>query len=197
MNLLSKTVLVSVLVSLAVVIGGFYFADVGKKLAAVSGPDIDFPYQTINGVGRYYVSQPMAATSSSICLIQNPYATTTVLENFSAFVTGNAWGANQTVDLSTSTTALISSSSTPPLVLAFPINTEGGVFSWYPSTATTTKSGGASGNGVLEAFNSKNGTTNAILRSGEVITLKIATATPSVVTNGGLTGTCNATFRKL
>lgn len=212
MNLssLSKTVLVSALVFMVVVVGVFYFVPtkverIIERFGATPGQSFDSGYVTFNGVEYFYGKQEMAATSTSLCAFTNPFTATTSVLSWHDSVTRNLTGANQTADLGTTTTIGGVSSSSPPFLLGVGITTTGNGSSagrehmWLPSTASTTKSGGASGVGALEAFNSVTGASHAILRAGEVLEFRIASSTRMTVTNGtnDIDGTCQAVFQKL
>lgn len=204
---LVSVVLVSVLVSIAVVVGGFYFADVGEKLSAVPGPTQTENCISIGGVETCTYRLGMAATSTSLCVLDvtNTIGATSSIEFLGTSVTANRTGANQTVDISTTTATGGFGSSSPPIVLGWGLTTTGSGSSWgrhmawFPSTATTTKTGGASGAGILEAFNSVTGQSNVIVRPGERLTWRVATATVMTVTDGtnDIDGFCNVKLQKL
>lgn len=158
----------------------------GKVLGSTPTLDgIDSPYAKINGLGQYYYTQPMMATSSVLCSIQNPFKATSTLLNYSAVITGNG-SAPQVADLSTSTNAFASTS--PALMRG---RTFAGLdsFFWTPTNPTSTDARtiglvGASGDNTM------------ILGPSDYVNLRIATSTP---TSGIVVwrGRCSGVIQKL
>lgn len=145
---------------------------------------IDSPYMKINNNKSYSYYQPMAATSSVICSIRNPYGTST-LTNFRAFASSSAAFGSQTIDLSTSTT--LGGSSSPAFVRAYPA---GAVWymSWVPQASTT--------NTQLLGPDSTlyTGASNNIIHPGEYVNFRIATATAGTFQAGYEVGACEGSF---
>lgn len=72
--------LVVVLGVLAIVFGTLYYATPKQKppLGSITGPDFYFPYVNYNGFRTYYYHVPANTSSTTICSIQTPNATTTL-----------------------------------------------------------------------------------------------------------------------
>lgn len=146
-------------------------ASVQQTLAGVPTLDgVDVPYVSIGGVKQFYYSQPIAATSTTLCSLKNPYnATSTLLSWHLTSFGGNGIDVNLNADLATSTTNL--GTSTVALVKNVTLPT-GSAFNvhWLANSATTSV-------GVLKGVND-NGTSNIILGPSEYVNFRTGTATP-------------------
>ena len=187
----TKKVWIAVVVIAIIAIIG-WFVPVGQNgqtivetLGAVPTLDgVDHPYVTINGVKTYNYSQFMAATSSVVCSVKNPFNATSTLNWYSAIVTskGNI-SQIQFVDVSTSTTALASSS---PAFLQVKLGGSlGHIYYSINATTTNTRLVGLSKNLAS--------TTDAIVGPSEYVNMKIATGTPGTF-GSYWTGTCQGQF---
>lgn len=169
---------------------------VEKPSGALAGPDIPYRDVCIGGVCSHYEQQPLAATSSVICSIPIPTATST-LAAFNMTVTGNNLVAAQTLDVSTSTSQFAQiagnyGSSTPAYIFAASLPAAGQKsFFWRSGNSSTTNSK-AWGSDTL--FN----TGEALIVSSTTQTylnVRIATGTPGTWASGNyLTGSCSAKF---
>jgi len=83
------------------------------KLGAVVGPDLYSPYFNVNGVRRWFISQPMNRATTTLCTLRAPSATSTI--NFVSFQITTGTSTAATIDIGTSTTAF---STTTNLVAA-------------------------------------------------------------------------------
>lgn len=73
-----------------------------QKFGSLTGPDINYPYLSVNGVIKYYTSQPFSAATTTPCSIQAPASTSTLQFVSWQITTGTSTAA--TIDLGTSTT---------------------------------------------------------------------------------------------
>lgn len=163
------------------------------RLGAVATLDgVDNPYTTINGVGTYYYSQPITATSSAFCSIRNPYATTTIPRSLNVQVSANGMGAT-IIDISTSTSQY--GTSSPAFVKAFSLgaNAAGNII-WAGGSGTSTSAT------VLGLTNTAtgvtNGTSDIFLKANEYITFRISSSTPGTFTTY-LSGRCTGVLQSL
>lgn len=143
-------------------------------------------YWTIGSINYASVQVSMAATSSVPCSIPNPFgASTSTVLNYYAQATVNGLGS-QLTDVSTSSTAV--GSSSPAFVKAY--TTTAGPFNlvWTPGAASTTRTG-------LIGYDSFSSTGDSpyLLAPNLNLNFRIATATPGTFSSY-LTGTCSATF---
>lgn len=195
------------LVAIIIVIGGYYFPTgktvverVTERLGAVSTLDgVDNPYTSINGVKQYYYSQPIAATSSVPCSIQNPFNATSTLLNYGITVTANGIGpgtsllGGQIIDVSTSTSKNFAAgsygSSSPAFIKAF--NAGGGKFStFWTVNATTTNTRVVGMSPTLAS------STDVIIKPGEYVNMVISTTSAGTFSSYW-TGTCSGVFQQL
>lgn len=183
-----KTVLI--VLALAAFIGvGVSFSTSGpqtvdKPVGALTSPDLPYNYLCVGGVCTYTVKGTLAATSSSVCAIQNPRGATTTVTAASLQITANGMAQNQKLDISTSSTAL--GSSTPSLVWNKTVTGSAQAsISWTPQATSTPQ---------LIGINTLTGETNVVLGPTEYLTFKIATGTPGTFSSYW-TGTCTGTFR--
>lgn len=107
MNTLQKSVFgvtVAVLLVLGVTFpkGNTVVERITTQLGAVSGPDINGPYISVNGVATWSERQAMKQATSTLCAFKSPSASST-LEFLSAsfsttagYVTAYAWGNDAT-----------------------------------------------------------------------------------------------------
>lgn len=149
---------------------------------------VDSPWVTINGVKSYYYNEQMTATSSVPCSVKNPWNATSTLVWYSAKVTASGLGS-QAFDVSTSTTAL--ASSTPAFLYnvttaSMPSATDF-VALYSPGVAESTTVVGQ--NAV--------GRSSALIGPGEYVNLRISTSTPGTFAGGYWTGTCKALIQEL
>jgi hypothetical protein len=68
--------------ALVVVVGAvaalFHYETPAATFGAVSGPDLNSPYQTINGATSWYYNAKVKARSATLCSFKSPAATTTL-----------------------------------------------------------------------------------------------------------------------
>lgn len=172
-NATKKYIVISVVVSLAIVWGFSYFfvkpsvektiteriiekitGQKGEKgdrgdqgeFGAVSGPTISSNCLSVGGVERCYYREGFTATSSMLCRIKTPTMGTSTLVSFGARWTGGVLGVN-TFDVSTTTDPTGYGSSTPALIYAasIPSNADNRILTWQPNSGTTTSSDISSG----------------------------------------------------
>lgn len=148
-------------------------------------PDIVSPYVQWGGVYEYRAGVATVATSSVMCAIQAPAATSTL--KFASFLpTANGLGS-QVFSISTSSTAV--GSSTPALVQSNSI-TIGTPVIWDGNPATTS-------NSALVLMNrDTTGLGSYIIKPSEYVNFRIATGTPGTFSSY-VTGKCQATFLTL
>lgn len=159
------------------------------NLGAVSTLDgISFPYSNVNGLGQYYYSQNMAASSSVVCSIKNPYSTTTQVLSYYAKVTVNGLGT-QNVTLATGTDQYRIQSTGPSFIKTAPVSNDW--FLTWIGPATTTANAFVWGN------DGPNGQSYTNLQAGESLNLVIATTTPGVFAGGYLKGVCGGVLQSV
>lgn len=157
-----------------------------QPLGAVSTLDgVDNPYVSIGGTRQYFYRQNIAATSSTVCSVKNPFAATSTLLRYTMNVTTNGIAAAQLVDVATSTTALATSS--PAFIKALSVGA--GKFSviWLPSA---TSSDATIGNSA------QTGASGVMIGPSEYVNVKIATSTAGTFATY-YKGTCSAVFEAL
>src|SRR3990167_3446608 len=137
----NKKVLGVALVAVIIAIGGLFYPQVQTQVREVFGAvstldGVDSPFVSINGARSYYYSQGIAATSSVVCIIDPPIATSTLV-SYRVNVRTNGIGASQVVDISTTTATGGYGSSTPAFAVAVPVGTGTFDFAWQPNSATT------------------------------------------------------------
>lgn len=160
-------------------------SQVTSVLGANPGPDQTEPGNSIGGVQFYTISIPMAATSSAVCSVVNPFGSAATLVSFTANVVTNGLGVAQTLDLSTSSAPYASSS--PAYIKTASVGT--GAFSlvWNPFATSTSRFIGA---------DPQTGASGNVIGASEYVTLRIATGSPSTHASY-YTGTCKYRFQKL
>lgn len=147
---------------------------------------VDNPYVSIGGVKTYNYNQQIAATSSVFCSIKNPFGATSTVSSYSVNGLTNGLGT-QTFDLSTSSTAI--GSSSPAFLRAYSTGTGAFPALWTPEGTTT--------NANVIGMSAKNtGQSDIILGPTDYLNARIATGTPNVFVNY-ITGTCTGVIRKL
>lgn len=114
----TKKVLIGVAIVVVVALGvifprGNSVVNQITQLGAVSGPEINSPFLTVNGVETWFYKQPMKQATTSICqLITPPYRTVLVPFSLTAEFTTSSTSASNVViatssAFSTATTTLI------------------------------------------------------------------------------------------
>lgn len=152
--------------------------------------NVDNPFVKIGGVDFAYKSTPMAATSSEICAMKNPYSGTSTLASFSAEIKTGILGAN-TFSLSTTSNSTGYGSSTSYFVLDHSIASNGvDSMYWFPTSATTTNAR------ILPGITST-GEGTLTLAPGDWVTYKIATTTGAGTLAAYYQGTCKYVFKKI
>lgn len=150
-------------------------------------------YETRGGIDYADYQQTIAATSSVICIMPNPFgtATSTIVRHI-VQVTSNGLAATQAIYTSTTTGTGGYGSSTPALIQNF--ITGAGEFTavWQPNSATSTNSGIPTD--LLPGM-TDTGLSRYILGPSEYLTDRVATATPRTL-DTYYTGTCSTTVSK-
>lgn len=174
---------------------GYYLGVYGNETQAIDdlgnvvlGTQGTLNTQSLGGQEVGYYQQTMAATSSVLCGVQNPFAATTTVLNLNAQVTANGIATAELIDVSTSSTAI--GSSTPSFVRSYSAGTGLFQFFWTPGFASTSNQ-----NVIGYDEFSNTGTSPYVLAPSEYLTWRIATATPTTLASY-YTGTCSATFLK-
>lgn len=138
-----------------------------QKLGALTGPDVPYPYLCVGSVCTYSSRMAMRTATTTLCSLQAPTATSTLV--FAGFQITQGTSTGATIDIGTSTNAF---STTTNLVTAKSIASGAlGYAYWTPT-----------GGSVDDAVMSPNTWVN----------VKTATAGLSGYTYGG---TCEAQFR--
>lgn len=191
---------IKVLLTVAVVIaivGSYQFPKVQQTvtqvLGAVSTLDgVDNPYVTIGGMKEYRQTINMAATSSAICSMKNPFGATSTIVSLSA-VSSNV-GIAQANDLliaTTSSTSRYATSTTNSWNLGFAMGTGEWSFDFVKATTSDL----AVYPNVLEGSN-LNGSSNYIVGPTDNVNFMIGTSTGgSFVTYDA--GFCSYVWRAL
>lgn len=79
------------------------------KFGSVSGPDIQSPYLSVDGVTTWYVKQPVRTATSTLCSIKTPAATSTIkhlsanLSTTASYATQYLWGMDTAANNATTT----------------------------------------------------------------------------------------------
>lgn len=147
-------------------------------------------YWSVGGIDYASVQVSLSATSSVPASIPNPFgAATSSITSIIAQITGNGiTGATQFIDISTSTTAL--GTSSPALVYRASVLSGGQAFiPWQPMASSTNTTN------ILLPVDVASGRSNLILGPSENLNMKIASGTPGTFTSY-YTGTFSATFMK-
>ncbi len=153
------------------------------QAGSLSGPDISSRYLQWGGVSQWNTGVYTAATSSVICSIQAPAATSTITL---ASLLVSASGLNSpSWSISTSTTNVGSST---PAFAQFTAMATGTPYVWTPGGVSTTTNGTL----VLNSTNSTGGS-SYIIAPNQYVNFRIATGTPSTFASY-ITGKCQATF---
>lgn len=161
------------------------------KLGAVSSLDsVDNPYMNINGVQYYHYKQNIAATSSTICSLNNPFPLNKRYEiiSYSADVTANGIAVAQKLTLGTSTDAYLTPSG-PWFMRDVTVGTGAFTVAWG-GLATTTSPTYLWGNDKI------GGDTGATVGPSERLNLRISSTTPGTFASY-YTGTCSALLKQL
>src|SRR3990172_4699317 len=87
-----------------------------EDLGAIPGTSVDSQEFSIGGVRYAYINKTMAATSSAVCAIKNPFGSNPALIQFSANFTDTPTAAT-VVTVSTSTQKMLGATSSPALVI--------------------------------------------------------------------------------
>ena len=194
-------------VALVVALGAIWLVGAGKmgppgpqgpqgsegKFGALAGPDIPSPYLQWGGVYEYRTGAAIAATSSMLCDLTSPPATSTPR------ILGITFDSNDigafSMDIST-TTSLGYGSSTPAFIASAPV--AAAVIRpvvWTFGTATTTSKGvwGSYNLSILSDAGTQTGESSFSLPPNTHITFRVATATPRTLTAYS-TGHCSGAF---
>jgi len=151
-----------------------------EVFGAVGSPDIPSPWIRYGGVTQYAANGTWdTATSSVVCSIQNPAASTTTLDSFVSHISATGLGS-QVLSLSTSTSAV--GSSSPSIILDVAVSGK---------TDLVFHAGNEQGSGNLLGI-ATTGNSNFIWGADEYLNLRVATATPGTFSTY-MTGTCRAT----
>ena len=169
-----------------------------RNLGAIPGDSVDGNFWTVGGNKRYYTQVPVAATSSAICAIQNPFNATSSIVSAGLIITRGVTG-NNTFDISTTTNDFKFGSSTPALVYAEPLTslTQKSV-PWKPNATTTSNAVTGATNpfrGVLAGL-TNTGASNYFLGPNEWVTWRIATSSAGTFATP-FAGTCTLQLEKL
>ena len=164
-----------------------------QAFGSLAGPDIPSQYLQWGGVYQYNVGVPISATSSMLCVISSPPATSTPTVLGIRFET-NPIGAFS-LDIST-TTSTGYGSSTPAFIASAPVAaTPSRPIIWVPGIATTTLKGVLGGPNLINV--SDNGTFTGeslwMLPPNTNISFRVATATPNALSSYD-TGKCVGSF---
>ena len=196
---MNKQILVSVGVVLAIVLG-LYGAFRTAVTTVVNNPPfgatptldgVDNPYVSINGLREYHFSKPLTATSTFLCQVLNPFApATTSIDKLQVNITGGILGANVLYIATSSSSGDAYSTTTPPMVAAFPIASLAQAnLNWFPPTGTTTNPNYLQNTGA-------SGMSMYIATGSSYINFKLATTTGGTFATY-MTGTCSGLLRKL
>lgn len=159
-----------------------------QRVGAVPTLDgVDSPNVRVGGLGYYYYSQSIAATSSTICSVRVA-ATSTIAGAFTVNVRSNSMGYTPLLDIATSTTQ--TGTSTPAFVKAYTVPLLGSYLTWFANSTTT-------GANVIGNNVTMNSLSDVVVFPGQFINVKLATSTPGTFAAGYLTGTCSALIQKL
>lgn len=164
-----------------------------QKFGAIPGNEVSGNYFTVGGVERYFESQKNA-TSSVLCSFKNPFPNATTTIERVTVKTTSTFGAANTYDIATSTTAY--GTSTPSLVYGKSIAAnEFEQASWFPKfVASTTASLNTEYTNILFDEATNGGQTNFFLTGTQYLNVKVASSTPGTDT---VNATCNFEGRKL
>lgn len=184
-----------IVVAIIALLGNFFpFGKVIEKVitenpvGGVSTLDnVDNPYVNIAGVQSAYISQGLAATSSTICSIKNPYSGTSTVLALSLNITSGILGANS-ISVSTSTDGY--ATSTQFFVLDHSVASAAtDSFGWRGSPGTTTN--------VRLIPTSATGETRALVGPNERVNYRLATTTGAGALAAYYQGQCSVVFEKL
>jgi len=180
---MNKKILIGI-VAVVLLVGGYLFPQgntvvdrvVEKTLGAVSSLDsVDNPFVSIAGSKSAHYGNPLTASSSVICSVQNPYNATSTISSVRVSVRSTGGLLAQVYDIATSTSRYASGtaygSSTPALVANYKGTV--GPFAMVYSPVTT-------GNFPL-------------VGPTDFVNVRIATATPTAFTTY-MSGTCSVDF---
>jgi len=152
-------------------------------------------YWVQSGIDFAFVQIPMAATSSVICSIPNPFgaATSTVNNPMVVQITSNGIAQAQNIFISTSTTNAASSTVAWSGAIAVAASAQISSF-FMGNMASSTLTAGANDVNILPGLQ-QSGNTNRFLGPNEFLNVRIGTTTAGTYT-AYYTGTCSATFMK-
>src|SRR3990167_329789 len=159
-----------------------------ENVGAIPGTTVDSQEFSIGGVRYAYINKTMAATSSAVCAIKNPFGSNAALIQFSGNFTDTPTAAT-TVTVSTSTQKMLGATSSPALVIdrALGANTTGFIL-WQPNSNATSSD-------RTWTRPPTDGTSPFFLRSTEYVGAKAATSSPGAGDN--YAGSCSAVFQKI
>lgn len=164
----------AVLVTVLVLTGVVAFKDQNVNVnvpefnaGAVSGPDVNGPYLSVNGVTSFYDKATMKQATSTLCSFKSPNATSSLF-SFSADFTTTHGG-----------------------ITAYALGNDPTAFSTTTIiTAPTQMTYGANVQGTAFASSSNN-----IIPPNTYVNLKLSTTTAGVGSGYSPVGTCNVEFR--
>ena len=176
----TKNITIAIVALIVLVIGGVWLTQPAtvvvdgqpvetNRFGALSGPDIISQYLSVGGVRREYRQTSMVAATTTLCAMQAPAATSTLVSTSFQITTGTSTAA--TIDVGTSTTAF---ATTTNLVTAKSIGSGAQGYAYWTSV------GGA--------------VNDNIMAPSEYVVVKTAGAGLSGYTYGGR---CQATFEVL
>jgi hypothetical protein len=144
-------------------------------------------YVNINGNEEFYYNQPMSATSSVPCSIQNPFNATSTVIVYGVKTSTNSFGAS-VVDISTSTTGF--ASSTPAFVKGFSTGAGQYTIAWTANGTTTNT------NTIGMRAGATTGISDIILGPTEYINFRISTSSPGTFGTYNI-GSCTGVIQKI
>lgn len=146
---------------------------VNQTLGAVSSPDIMSPYFSFGGVRHWAGKMDMRSASSTLCSIQSPAATSTLVSASASFTAGVGYATSY--DLGVGDNNAATSTVIGRVQLVSGTNIMGHI------TATST------------ALNTT--VVDGVMRPNQWVNFRVATATVSTLY--APVGTCSATFREI
>lgn len=113
-----KNYVISAVISIiAVLVGlGLYHPSVTQPVGAVTGPDSYFPCESHNGITSCFAKVRMTQSTTTVCAIKSPTATSSLVRASASFTTGTT--TNSLVTVAKAATAFATTTSLGQIAIA-------------------------------------------------------------------------------
>lgn len=171
--------------------------DLEKFGAVPTLEDVSGSRISLNSVKEEWVTRPVGATSTSLCILKNPLNATSSIEGFSIAITSNGLGT-QNFDFSTTSSTVAGHGSSTPVLGRDTLSGTDDHYIWAPR-ATTSVNDVVGGNPILtQRGNLQTGTSVYELGPNEYLSVRVSTSSAGGGTfSSYMTGQCKFKLRSV